>query len=512
MTTLVLPRLYAGWWPLIRAFGIVSTASGFGLLAAMARNAMWPVAPGADTYAWMEGAIVYLVAASVAAVLGGGAFDLRASSFAWHIPGLDRQVRREITMGGLIVLGAATGVGALLHGIATDANWFLAIAAALGFTIGLVNSLSPLMWARFSGSLGLLMALFPLFCLPELARWTANFAFLWALLATAAMLVATAHFGAVLARRGDAPDAMEHRALDARLLGTAAPLRRAPGDGADGFRGVRQTDLDWARALLHETYGVARGGLLGNAIRFAFATVLVAVFVRGFFRVLDSFREVSEGAAAAQPGLSGGAFAWFGQLFTGRADELMAVNLVAVILGAVIWGRAVSSAAIRPPIARRRLAVVVWLKTQLEEGSAAIGVLGGFAMLGFVGACLTSGDAWASIAPFVTMIAAVFTLLPLVRWVRLRLVDGRWQVRRTDAATELQDPWIVCAYALAMGMLIGAAMLLARAWHVLSAWLRAELPEALHAWVPLLALVPVVATRWLWFVELRRFYHRSDLA
>lgn len=515
MTTLVLPRLYAGWWPLLRAVGIVGTAIGFGLLAAMARDAMWPVAPGADAHAWVEGSIAYLFAAVVAALLGSGAFELRVSSFAWHVPGLDRRVRREITVAGLVVFCLAAGVGVSIHGAATGARWFLAIAAGLGFTIGLVNSLSSLMWARFAGTLGLLLAVLPLFFLPELARWTTNFGWLWALLAAGSMLVATRRFGAVLARQGDAPDALEaaeRRGLDARLLGVATPLRHAPRDGADGFRGVRHTDFDWARALLHETHGVARGGLLGSAVRFALATVLVALLVRGFFRAIGSLREVDAGAAATQPGPSGVSFAWFVQLFTSRADELMAVNLVAVILGAVIWSRAASSKAFRLPISRRRLAFVVWLETQLEELAAAIGVLGGFVALGLVSARLTTGDAWASIAPFVSMVAAVFTLLPLVRWSRLWLVDGRRPARRKDAATELQDPWIQCCYALAMGLLIGAAILLTRSWNESSAWLRAEIPEVLHAWIPLLALVPVVATRWLWLVELRRFYRRCDLA
>jgi hypothetical protein len=483
------------------------------LLAAMVRDAIWPVAPGAEAHAWVEGSIVYLVAAVVAALLGGAAFELRVSSFAWLVPGLDRRLRREITMGGIVVLCVGTGVGTLLHGVATGGTWFLAIAAALGFTIGLVNSLSSLMWARFSGTLGLLLASAPLFLMPELARVTANFGWLWALLAAGAMVVATRRFGAVLARQGDAPDALdaaERRGIDARLVGAATPLRRAPRDGADGFRGVRRTDLDWARALLHQTYGAARGGLLGSAIRFALATVLVALLVRGFFRVIGSLREVGAGSAAIQPDLSGSSFAWFVQLFTSREDELMAVNLVAVILGAVIWSRAASSKALRPPISRRRLAFVVWLETQLV--AAAIGVLGGFAALGFVAARFTAGETWATIAPFVTMIAAVFTLLPLVRWMRLWLVDGRRPARRKDAATELQDPWIQCCYALAMGLLIGAAILLTRSWNASSAWLRAEIPEVLHAWIPLLALVPVVSTRWLWLVELRRFYRRCDLA
>lgn len=515
MTTLVLPRLYAGWWPLLRAVGIVGMASGFGLLAAMAREAMWPVAPGAEARAWVEGSIVYLVAAVVAALLGGAAFELRVSSFAWHVPGLDRRLRREITMGGIVVACVGAGVGTFLHGVATGGTWFLAITAALGFTIGLVNSLSSLMWARFSGTLGLLLASTPLFLMPELARGTASFGWLWALLAAGAMVVATRRFGAVLARQGDAPDALdaaERRGIDARLVGAATSLRRAPRDGADVFRGVRRTDLDWARALLHQTYGAARGGLLGSAVRFALATVLVTMLVRGFFRVIGSLREVGAGAAAMQPDSASVSFGWFVHLFTWRDDELMAVNCVAIMLGAVMWGRAASCKAFRPPISRRRLAFVVWLETQLEEVAAALGVLGGFAALEFAAARITAGDASPRLVPFATMILVVFTLLPLVRWTRLWLVDRRRPARRTDAATELQDPWIQCCYALAMGILTVASLLITRAANASSAWLHAELPEALHAWIPQLALVPVVATRWLWLVELRRFYRRCDLA
>lgn len=45
---------------------------------------------------------------------------------------------------------------------------------------------------------------------------------------------------------------------------------------------------------------------------------------------------------------------------------------------------------------------------------------------------------------------------------------------------------------------------------LLPAWLeegtrhiRAELPAALNAWIPLLAFVPIALLRWLWLVELR---------
>jgi len=34
----------------------------------------------------------------------------------------------------------------------------------------------------------------------------------------------------------------------------------------------------------------------------------------------------------------------------------------------------------------------------------------------------------------------------------------------------------------------------------------------MHAWIPLLALVPIALLRWLWLIELRRYYRSSDLA
>ena len=111
MTTLVMPRLYAGWWPLLRAFGFVSTAIGFGLLASMLRGALWPVAPGADSSAWISGSIAFLVAGVVAALLAGGAWELRTSSFAWNTPALDRRVGREIQVVGFLVFGASACSG-----------------------------------------------------------------------------------------------------------------------------------------------------------------------------------------------------------------------------------------------------------------------------------------------------------------------------------------------------------------------------------------------------------------
>jgi len=171
-----------------------------------------------------------------------------------------------------------------------------------------------------------------------------------------------------------------------------------------------------------------------------------------------------------------------------------------------------SFSARRHPISRHRLAWVRWLGTQFEEGAAALGILLGFAALGFAASRLSGGDAWQSLLPFITATVALFTLLPVVRWMRLRLVDARRPARRLDAASESLDPSILMTYALSTCVLVLGAFLLPAWWEEGTRHIRAELPEALHAWIPLLALVPIALLRWLWLVELRRYYRRSDLA
>ena len=41
---------------------------------------------------------------------------------------------------------------------------------------------------------------------------------------------------------------------------------------------------------------------------------------------------------------------------------------------------------------------------------------------------------------------------------------------------------------------------------------RAALPTALEAWIPLVVIVPIALVRWLWLVELQRFYARGEMA
>ncbi|MBM3222014.1 MAG: hypothetical protein FJZ38_25675 [Candidatus Rokubacteria bacterium] len=90
--------------------------------------------------------------------------------------------------------------------------------------------------------------------------------------------------------------------------------------------------------------------------------------------------------------------------------------------------------------------------------------------------------------------------------------DGAAPARRLDAATESLDPSILMTYALSSGIFALGIQLLPMWWEEGTRHIRAELPESMHAWIPLLALVPIALLRWLWLVELRRYYRRSDLA
>ncbi|MFM7480059.1 MAG: hypothetical protein ACKO4V_02875, partial [Planctomycetota bacterium] len=171
-----------------------------------------------------------------------------------------------------------------------------------------------------------------------------------------------------------------------------------------------------------------------------------------------------------------------------------------------------SPAALRFPISRRRQAWVGWLKAQLEDGAVLVGMLVGFAVLGLLASGRAGGDAWPGLPPFISAIVAVFTLLPVVRWMRLLLVDARCPARKLDAATESQDPSILITHALSTCVMVFGIFLLPVLWEEGTRHIRAEVPAALHAWIPLLALVPIALLRWLWLVELRRYYRSSDLA
>jgi hypothetical protein len=81
-----------------------------------------------------------------------------------------------------------------------------------------------------------------------------------------------------------------------------------------------------------------------------------------------------------------------------------------------------------------------------------------------------------------------------------------------DDRTDSADPWTLLGYAIATVATVGGGKLLLVGWTELSMHLRAVLPIALEAWIPLVVIVPIALVRWLWLVELRRYYGRIDLA
>lgn len=100
----------------------------------------------------------------------------------------------------------------------------------------------------------------------------------------------------------------------------------------------------------------------------------------------------------------------------------------------------------------------------------------------------------------------------MARWIRLRLLDSRARSWPLDSEAEIRDPRAFGVYTVSAGVLIGGAVLSIRLCQDAVSWLEAELPAALHGWLPLLAFMPIVLLRWLWLVALRRHFTRSDLA
>lgn len=526
----IVVRMYAAEWPLIRAFGLASVSFGVGLIVIMARGALWPVAPGPDVTNVVSGTIAFLGAGFVAALIGTAAWELRACPFARSTPRLAARLVREIRVAGYILFGAAAGLGAAMEGALVGASWFLAIAAALGYAVGLLNSLAPFA-SRFGGAVGLLLAVGPLLLMPEIAKAMAPTApvggLLWAVLGAAIVFAATEVCGATLTRRELSADGAQDPSPDTRLFGSATTSRRAPRDGADRFRGTRRSDLDWVRAILHEQLGAIRGGLVGRMIRFAVATAIVMFLVRLFLHALSNLRVATTAAAAegsdpsasetlsftlVQQGLSGFSLDWFTRSFASRQEEMIATNVVAVILCTVFWNRMSVGSLLSAPIARRRRAWIVWLATQADELAAIAGILLGFLATALIVASASEGDPWPIVGRFCLVTTAAFALLPVARWIRLRWLDSRPCPRSLDSEAEIQNPRAVGVYAVSAGVLIFGAVLSIRLWQDSVSWLEAELPAPLHAWLPLVALVPIVLLRWLWLVALRRYFTRSDLA
>ena len=311
--------------------------------------------------------------------------------------------------------------------------------------------------------------------------------------------------------------------------------RRAPRGGADRFQGLRQTNLDWVRAMLHESYGMLRGGLVAFTVRIAIATVivtglfLIGARALGNLRVIDATSgepatsETSSFSTVHQ-GLSGFSGDWLTLPFERQTVLPIASAIVVAVFTALAWNLVGRSSSLRLPISRRRFATVRWLRTQIEDVALAGGMLMGLLALGAILSRLSEHDPWTNLREFVSLTIAAFVLLPFIYWMRLWWVDARvgspmglgmgsgMRPSLRDDRTDSADPWTLLGYAIATVATVGGGKLLTVGWTELSMHLRAALPTALEAWIPLVVIVPIALVRWLWLVELQRFYARGEMA
>jgi hypothetical protein len=175
VTALVLPRLYAGGWPLLRPFGIAIVTLGVGVIVSLARQMLLPIPPVDEATPLGHGLVAFLAAGFVASAAGYALWEVKSTPGARNLPGLARRARREIELLGFVTFGVASGLGGAWHGAIFGASGFIGVAAMLGFTIGLVNTLDPTRWNQWLGGLPMvLLAFVPLFFLPEIARLVAH--------------------------------------------------------------------------------------------------------------------------------------------------------------------------------------------------------------------------------------------------------------------------------------------------------------------------------------------------
>jgi hypothetical protein len=542
VTALVLPRLYAGGWPLLRLFAIANLTFGVGLMVFLARRMLLPIPPGDGPTIVGHGLVALLAAWVFACAAANALWEVKSVPGARNLPGLARRARREIALLGFVTFGVASGLGGAWHGAIFGASGFIGVAAMLGFTIGLVSTLAlePTRWNRWLGGLPMvLLAFVPVFFLPEIARLVAHGGILWAVPAGLLMPLAIGFCVRSLEQRGELRPGRGGNFDPASELnhatGRTIRLRRAPRGGADRFQGVRQTNLDWVRAMLHESYGMLRGGLVAFAARVAIATVivtglmLIGVRALGNLRGIDAYAgepATSEtmGVPAGHPGLSGFSADWFTLPFE-RQTAVPLVSAIGMAAFTVLgWSLVGKSPSLRLPIPRRRLATVRWLRTQIEDAALVGGMLMGLLAMGAILSRLSEHDPWTNLRELVSLTIAAFVLLPLIYWMRLWWFDARVGspmglgmgsgVRPSphDDRTDSADPWTLLGYAIATGALVGGGKLLMVWWTELSMHLRAVLPSAFQAWIPLVVIVPIALVRWLWLVELRRYYARGEMA
>lgn len=487
MTSSVLLRLAAGGRPMLRNLALLAVSLGLGGLVLMLRWAVSPAEFSAAREAVFAGAGAFLVAGWLAAMPAMSLWELRDCAFARLTPGLLPRAVRELWCLAAVVVGVAAGTGGLGVAGGSASVWLLPSLAALGFGLGVFNQVPPRWWESGGGVLGLLAACVPLYLLPELVVATAGSGWAWLV---AALALSTG--GVVFSVHKVAKGGVDSRAVSLAVPGRAAP---ASDGGVQRERMVRTGDLDWLHALLHERYGMRRGGVVGSGLRTGLGVVIVLVLTLGCFAVVRSLAGTWPPSAVGEP--AGAAVGWAGLDWmageSGRAAwESSVFSLV------VLFGVFASSAAILPgqhvlpPVSRRRLARLVWLRTQVEEVVMLAGMVGAISVLTVALARLPNHDPWEQFRVSVTGLLFLFAALPVARWTRLHWFEAQ-AARGTGRAGG--TPMVI--------VLLVNSVVFAIAWN----W--GVNVKGVAAWLPALAVVLLI--RWLWWWSLRRFFLQQDL-
>jgi hypothetical protein len=445
------------------------TAIGLGMLMLAARSVTFPVGAADLSASVLPGTIAFMAGSFIGGLLAAALWDLRSCPFAWNTPGLATRAARELRIGGALVFGVAGGLGLAVHAGLGGPVWLPAIAACLGYSVGLFN-MDPAA-SRAWGLPGVLAAGLPVFFMHEIASVTSATGWSGVAVVAAIMFGVIELNGAGRAWRNRSrldPREDGHAAgsLPGVRAGGSAATRAAPREGADTFTGVRRSDADWIRALLHEAYAQTRGGLLGAALRLAIAMLVFAVILQVYLGAVAGLREK---AAVTADGTPSG-LAWTIERVSGLvsamsldrfASPIQGAGLVpttlcvAVMMSIFVTGMPnLPALGVIRPLSRRRLGRLVWLRTQAEDAALLLAALLVFLIATALLDTLATGDPWPNYWRWVLTLASVFTLMPAARWIRLMMLDAK--VRRTTA--EVFDRQGLVAHSCIVSALIAGSI------------------------------------------------------
>jgi len=483
MTAFVTMRATLGWRPAFRACALWAMLVGVAGTGLMARRWLAPFTPEDFQSAIVPASIAACIAACLGAMVATACWEVRSCTYSWSVPELLRSLNRELLVGGFAIGVFGAALGAAVHGALVNASWGPAVAAMLGYAAG-ASFMMPR--GRVTGSFALIAIVALFFAMPEIVALAAR---IGPLGAVAAMVVMVA-----VLRRNDATrigreclDAgaswLEAAGPDARLYGRKDPFKAVASHGAGEFQGVRRSDLDWLRALIHEVHGEQRGGLPRAAARWAVVMLVIAAVVNGYLHLVSKMLSPD---------------------FTSTFIPVVSVMSMMVVSVPVM-----PLLGVNRPLSRRRLAWLLWLRTQVEEVALVGAIAVAFVAVAFVAAVVATGDAWTTLGWWMRTLLAVFALLPFARWIRLLTIDVDARLTRTNATPTISAASFM-GQAATMLVLLGGSAIIVVGWNQLTDHLRTLGPMMTAGAYVAIALV-AAGIRWWWLIVLRRFLERRDL-